>query len=218
MEKEIKISAGTSLEEAINKLLEAKANGEHVYCDFNGHMLHSDTVSMEETYKEILGKTKEEIDADNKEYAERYEREKAARDMIEQAYADRVAADREKTGERPITEELVVEGLKYIVANQSLSQDELIDGLLELGCNFSFEDIRKQYPDVVNINVAEGMRKGDVGTGASVVANMRDNEYGRNYGTDVFLLKDNDQSIYAFIRKVTGDESYTKESLEGKQK
>ena len=58
------------------------------------------------------------------------------------------------------------------------------------------------------------MKKGEVAFGASVIANVRDTEYGRAYCDDRFLSLDDETSIYHFIRIVTGDENYTKENLE----
>ena len=60
MEREIRIMPGNNLESAVYTLLAAKARGEHVYCDFNGHKLHSDTVSMDSAYMEVMGHTKAE--------------------------------------------------------------------------------------------------------------------------------------------------------------
>lgn len=62
MERKIEFSRGETLESAVCILLAAKENGERVCGEFNGHMLHSDTVSMDSAYIEILGCTKEEYD------------------------------------------------------------------------------------------------------------------------------------------------------------
>lgn len=75
MERKIKISIGENLESAVYTLLAAKARGEHVYCDFNGHELHSDTVSMDSAYMEVMGCTKAEHEQHMKEWHENYEKE-----------------------------------------------------------------------------------------------------------------------------------------------
>ena len=45
MEKEIELYGGTSIDEAVEMLLEEKAKGNNVFCVFNGHTLHSDNIS-----------------------------------------------------------------------------------------------------------------------------------------------------------------------------
>lgn len=108
--------------------------------------------------------------------------------------------------------EEVVSGLKFIAEHQSMSQEELIEGLLELGCDFSLKDIKQQFP--TEIALLEGIRKGDVACGASIIVNARDNEFGRAYCDDRFLSVDDEDSIYNFIRVATGDETYTKEYVD----
>lgn len=75
MEKEIKVSSGTKLESVVYALLAAKEIGKHVCCDFNGVILHSDTVSMDSAFMEVVGCTKAEYDQLQKEWQENYERE-----------------------------------------------------------------------------------------------------------------------------------------------
>lgn len=76
MEREIKFSIGETLESAVYALLAAKEKGgEKVYGEFNGHILHSDTVSMDSAYTEILGCTKAEYDKRMAEWQENYEKE-----------------------------------------------------------------------------------------------------------------------------------------------
>ena len=47
METEIKIGFNDNVESAVYLLLAAKARGEKAFIDFDGHILHSDTVSMD---------------------------------------------------------------------------------------------------------------------------------------------------------------------------
>lgn len=53
---------GNSLDNVVNKLLEHKEKGELVSGNFNGTMLYSDTVTMDDAYKQVTGKTKSEFD------------------------------------------------------------------------------------------------------------------------------------------------------------
>ena len=68
--KELTFSAGCTIEEVVVKLLNCKENGELVYTKFNGHMLYSDTVTMDDAYLEIIGKTKAEYDKEQEEWIE----------------------------------------------------------------------------------------------------------------------------------------------------
>ena len=58
--KKLEIKAWESLDSVVDKLLMAKERGEQLYCDFEGHLLYSDTVTLEDAYKEVTGQTKEE--------------------------------------------------------------------------------------------------------------------------------------------------------------
>ena len=71
MEREIKFKAGWDLENVVYVLLAAKENGDCVYCNFNGHILHSDSVSMDSAYIEVCGCTKAEF---NKKIQEEYDK------------------------------------------------------------------------------------------------------------------------------------------------
>ena len=62
MEREIEIQPDNDLDSTINTLLAARARGEHVYCDFNGHILHSDNISIDSAYIEVTGSTKTEYE------------------------------------------------------------------------------------------------------------------------------------------------------------
>lgn len=68
--------AGSTIDDAVNKLLSYKEKGELVCGDFNGVTLYSDTVTMDGAYKEITGKTKSELDDEMKQRQENYERQR----------------------------------------------------------------------------------------------------------------------------------------------
>lgn len=62
---------GNTIEDAVNELLAYKEKGELASGDFNGTRLYSDTVTMDDAYKAITGKTKEQMDeAEEKRMAE----------------------------------------------------------------------------------------------------------------------------------------------------
>ena len=210
MEKEIDKYFG-SIDQAVEYLLKAKARGEHVFCDYNGHKLHSDNVTLDSAYVEILGCTKDEYENKQEKWMDDYKRKIKDTETREQRYADMVKEHREKSV-NPVTMPLVVSGLKFIAENQSLRQDELISGLLKIGCNFTLEDINKQIP--ADVDIFKGMQEGSLKAGASVIVNVRDSEFGRSYFEDTFLSLDDENSLYNFIRVTTGNSDYTKEYVD----
>lgn len=210
--RKIEFMPGTDLDDAVNTLLVARANGEQVYGEFNGCKLYSDTVTMDSAYIEILGCTKAEYDKSVEEWRENFEREEAERKQRKEKYRQMVNSTRIPGQDVVITMPVVIEGLKFIAENQTLSQEELLQGLLDLGCNFTFEDFNKQFSN--NINLYDGMKKGAISSGASVIINMRDSEQGRSYFNEEFLNLDNESSVYHFIRVATGDQTYTKDNLD----
>ena len=60
--EEIKLYGGESIDTAVEKLLKAKAEGRHVFCNFNDVKLYSDDVTMDSAYIKICGCTKAEWD------------------------------------------------------------------------------------------------------------------------------------------------------------
>lgn len=68
---------GCSLEEVVNSLLSANKQGRKCYVDFNGHILYSDTVTMDGAYLEVVGRTKTEHEAYLKAQYDEYERQEA---------------------------------------------------------------------------------------------------------------------------------------------
>lgn len=53
---------GSSIEEAVTRLLKFKKAGISVYGKFNGVTLYSDTVTMDSAHQEIIGMSKAEFD------------------------------------------------------------------------------------------------------------------------------------------------------------
>lgn len=53
--KEIEPKWGCNVKEAVVLLWSHHADGERVYLDFNGVMLYSDTVTMEDAYQQVTG-------------------------------------------------------------------------------------------------------------------------------------------------------------------
>jgi len=74
--REIMLSAGSTIQDVVNYLLEFKEKGILACADFNGKTLYSDTVTMDSAYLDIIGKTKSEFDNEQQERVERLEKAK----------------------------------------------------------------------------------------------------------------------------------------------
>ena len=209
--KQIKLASYDTLESAVYSLLAAKARGQHVWCYFNGHKLYSDNVTMDRVYLEVTGRTKKEFDQQLLESREQFKKSMQEAKLEEEQEVQLVLESKKKCT-LPITQELVIAGLKFIAENQTISQEELTAGLLELGCNFTLEDIKNQVT-TPEINLFDGMSQGDLICGAIVIANARKDFLSRAYVSDRFLSVDDNTSIYNYIRIVTGDKTYTKDKV-----
>lgn len=209
--KQIKLASYDTLESAVYTLLAAKARGQHVWCYFNGHKLYSDNVTMDRVYLEVTGRTKKEFDQQLLESREQFKKSMQEAKLEEEQEVQLVLESKKKCT-LPITQELVIAGLKFIAENQTISQEELTAGLLELGCNFTLEDIKNQVT-TPEINLFDGMSQGDLIRGAIVIANARKDFLSRAYVSDRFLSVDDNTSIYNYIRIVTGDKTYTKDKV-----
>ena len=80
----IDIPYGSNIEDAVMKLLYFKNRGLLACADFNGHILYSDTVTMDDAYREIIGRTKEEHEESQRIWRENYRKEeiKFAREVV----------------------------------------------------------------------------------------------------------------------------------------
>lgn len=210
--EQIKLASCDTLESAVYTLLAAKARVQHVWCEFNEHKLYSDKVTMDSAYLEVIGRTKKEYDQQLLERLEQFE--KALQEAkLEEGHEAQLVLESKKKYTLPITQELVIAGLKFIAENQTISQKELTAGLLELGCNFTLEDIENQVT-TPETSLFTGMSRGDLAYGASVIANARKDFLSRAYVSEKFLSVDNNTSIYNYIRIVTGDMKYTKDKID----
>ena len=73
--KEIRFMAGSDVESAVNELLKYKEKGTLASGDFNGTTLYSDTVTMDDAYIKIVGKTKDELDKSQQVMRERCDKQ-----------------------------------------------------------------------------------------------------------------------------------------------
>ena len=182
---EVKLNAGTSIKQAVETLLKYKAEGKQAFCSFNGHRLFSDTVTLDSAYIEITGKSC---------YTEE-ERKRIYRKMVFESRIPGIGVHIEMP--------TVIKGLKFIVENPALRHEKLVQGLIDLGCNFTYRDYYQQFVEAPEIDIVEGLAKGKLETGADVIINARDSEYGRA------IFYERLQGLAKrYIGKVTGDDSY----------
>ena len=128
--KQIQFASYDTLESAVYTLLAAKARGQHVWCEFNEHKLYSDNVTMDRVYLEVTGRTKKEFDQQLLESREQFKKSMQEAKLEEEQEAQLVLESKKKCT-LPITQELVIAGLKFIAENQTISQEELTAGRLE---------------------------------------------------------------------------------------
>lgn len=74
--EEIELTAGSTVEKAVNLLLDYQKKGELVKTKFNGVVLYSDTVTMEDAYLQIVGRSREEYLAELDDAQRRIEKER----------------------------------------------------------------------------------------------------------------------------------------------
>lgn len=73
--KEIELSGGCTIEEAVKELTYYKNKGIKVFGEFNGHKLYSDTITIDSAYKQITGHTKEEYENKQKKIREEFQKQ-----------------------------------------------------------------------------------------------------------------------------------------------
>lgn len=73
--REIEFDAGSTIQDAVNDLIWYKNKNILACGNFNGTTLYSDTVTMDEAYKKITGKTKTEFDKAQQDWRDNYKKE-----------------------------------------------------------------------------------------------------------------------------------------------
>lgn len=105
-----------------------------------------------------------------------------------------------------VTKKKVVTGLKFIAEHPDMDQDQLIAGLIDLWCIFTFEDIKKQIPNEQSESY--------LAIGANIFPKYIYTRTWRSHTDNNWLSEDSDESIYGIIRKLTGDKTYTKKYVD----
>ena len=137
------------------------------------------TASYDSAKKSVmkqLGWTKEQW---NQFMEESRKAKEAAEAALDAKIAEKLETNRE-TGINKITAALVASGLKYIMSKSGgTSREELVDGLLAIGCNYTLDEVNAQFPESQGHLLFDGMRQGELAAMASIIPNVRDSSYGQ---------------------------------------
>ena len=187
--EEIKIKFSDDLDVVVTKLIKIREMGGHQTYSFNGYLLSSDTVDMDSAFLMIVGETKEEYDRGQKELLESFKKEKESDERREARTKELVLKSRER-GISEITPLLVLKGMRYVLMNERQNYEEFVEGLLELGCNFTIDEVKElvKANGEEDCSIFDGLRQGNVLAGALIICNARDSIYIRNvlYGRYIY--------------------------------
>lgn len=164
----------------------------------NGQAAPRDFGFVEERIMERLGWTKDQYRQFMDELTEAHKTAKVAR---EARIAEKLKAGRE-AGVEEITPTLVVKGLRLLVSKSvETSQEELVDELLALGCNFTIEEVERQF-STEQLCLFEGIRRGRLYAMASIIPNVRDSSYGRAVFYNQIM---SDESLAEAVRRFVAE-------------
>ena len=82
----------------------------------------------------------------------------------------------------------------------------------DMNTDFTLDDVYKQFPK--DGELFQFMKEGYLWSGAYVIVQFMSWGYESSFVKDRFFSTDDDTSVYVFIRKVTGDNTYTKEYVD----
>ena len=158
----------------------------------------------------VMDEFDDEFDDELDAKLEMYCQEEKAREEREKQCAELLEANRALNGPAEITFERVIAGLKFIMDNPDMPQVALVTGLLEIGCNFNWEEFRERFPEERETLLFPGMRWGNLACGACVVINMRDSETWRSYLHGFLFEIGNGWQIRLFVFFATIRAAFTK--------
>ena len=117
--------------------------------------------------------------------------------------------------EPKITRNLVVKGLMYIAEHHDASYEEIVEGLKDVGCTFSIDDVAQSIPIPNYVrNMLEGIMRADLYTGANIIANSTKRPANWSFVQDKLLKEDSKFSVYEYVRVATKDRTFTKEFID----
>ena len=210
-ETPVEIQPGTNIAEVEKMLLDAKAKGDQIVVVFNGKELHSKDMKKDYVYNQVFGVTKKEFEEQQSKNLNSVLEEMEQDKKRSQEFESKLN-DINKDNKPIISYQTIIDGIKYICEHKNASQEELFEGLVNLGCTFTLEDVKAQFKQEVKL--FDGIKTGDLSCGAYTIINARDTSFGRTYVNECFLSNDGIGSLYNYIRMITGDMSYTKDRVD----
>jgi hypothetical protein len=113
-----------------------------------------------------------------------------------------------------ITEEKVLQAMKFICEHPNIEYFDAIKGLMELNIYFTLEDIRKKFQNAEIKPFSVAIATSYYPVGAYLVANLFEEIRNHIFTREEFFDIDNELSVWEYIRHATKDKNYTKENVQ----
>lgn len=177
--------------------------GEDIIVKWHNHDFKSKGLTVEKAFLDVYNyDAKPNIESTNQLREEKkHRREKMSEGDNRRINEYKELRKQASEEEKEITPEKIVNGLKYIAEHTTQTQDELVKGLENLNCFWTYNDVIDQLK--FECNFQEGMRTGIPLCGAKLITIIRDSENDRDAFTKRFFGEDDDFSAYHYIRTVT---------------
>ena len=110
----------------------------------------------------------------------------------------------------------IVTGVKFICEHQGLSREELVEELAKMGCDYDISDIKyfaKLFNERADEPIKDSIKNNRICSAVSVIANIKDSEYGYDYCKNNLLQEDDSSSLYHYVRKVGNDPEYKMKAI-----
>lgn len=124
-------------------------------------------------------------------------------DPIKEARIKELLDESREFGVSDITYDLVYEGIRCILKHEHDDYEECAEELIELGCNFNLDEVNEYAEKRRSIasTIDEGLLRGDILAGASIICNVRDSEYCKSFAFRSFLNRDiPDAPIFKYMK------------------
>ena len=143
--REIEFTCGCTIEDAVQELLYHKENGVLACETFNGTTLYSDTVTVDNAYKEIIGKTKDEFDKSQQQWRDSYdEQQREHRGQISSLCEDWIRKGREILSEDKWTKWAEVVPIRLADLYQGMELGCCLDIIKILNNNGTLDEAKKK--------------------------------------------------------------------------
>ena len=113
-------------------------------------------------------------------------------DIEKEARIKELLNESREYGVSEITTELVFKGMRYILSHEEDEYEDFAKGLIDLGCNFNIDEVNEMVKESgkEDMTISEGLLRGDILTGASIICNVRDSYYNMGYAFSRIIYRD----------------------------